>query len=151
MNKLEQLNPFTEPTAAALPRQRILLVDDDAMLLVAYEAILNNAGFAVTSATNVNDALKHISSRPFDVLLSDLHMPNVGDGLTVVSAMKNANPQALTLIISGYPEMRAAAEAIMNQTDDILLKPMNPERLVEEINTRLSKGVVEKVDLPLLV
>jgi CheY-like chemotaxis protein len=147
MDKLEQLNPFTETTTAAIPRQRILLVDDDTMLLVAYEAILNDAGFTVTSAANVNDALKHISSHPFDILLSDLHMPNVGDGLTVVSAMKNANPQALTLIISGYPEMRAAAEAILSQTDAILLKPMNRGRLIEEITTRLSKG---KGPLPII-
>jgi CheY-like chemotaxis protein len=49
----------------------------------------------------------------FDVLLSDLQMPNAGDGLTVVSAMRHSNTKAVTLILSGYPEMRAAAAILV--------------------------------------
>jgi len=51
------------------------------------------------------------------VLLSDLHMPDPGDGLTVVSAMRHANPRAVTLIFSGYPAMKEAAAAILGQAD----------------------------------
>jgi YesN/AraC family two-component response regulator len=69
--------------------------------------------------------LKHISSDHYDVLLSDLHMPGAGDGLTVVSAMRHANPKAVTMLLSAFPEMGAAAHAIMLQADEILVKPMN--------------------------
>ena len=47
-------------------------------------------GFKVVSATNVTEALKHIANESLDVLLTDLHMPNPGDGFTVVTAMRHS-------------------------------------------------------------
>jgi len=71
---------------------RILIVDDDDLILQSLKDVMDYEGFEVTAAANVPDALKLISSNIYDVLLSDLHMPNAGDGLTVVSAMRHANP-----------------------------------------------------------
>jgi YesN/AraC family two-component response regulator len=88
----------------------------------------------------VSEALKLIHSQPFDVLVSDLHMPSAGDGLTVVSAMRHTNPKAVTIIFSAYPEMKRAAAAILAQTDDILVKPAGIRNLVEVIRDRLEKG-----------
>jgi CheY-like chemotaxis protein len=88
---------------------KILLVDDDEMVRETLSEVLEQNGFAVTSAANVTEALKHISSGTFEVLLSDLHMPGAGDGLTVVSAMRHANPKAVTILLSAFPEMNAAA------------------------------------------
>jgi hypothetical protein len=45
-------------------------------------------------------------------------MPGAGDGLTVVSAMKHANPKAVTLLLSAFPEMTAAAAAILQQANE---------------------------------
>jgi CheY-like chemotaxis protein len=67
-------------------------------------------------------------------------MPHAGDGLTVVSAMRHANPNAVTIIFSGYPRMQEAAEAILMQADQVLVKPMDPSALVKEINERLEIG-----------
>jgi hypothetical protein len=67
--------------------------------------ILEYHDFAVTTASTVAEALKHISTDPYDVLLSDLHMPGAGDGLTVVSAMRHPNPKAVTMLLSSFPEM----------------------------------------------
>jgi CheY-like chemotaxis protein len=75
------------------------------------------------------------------VLLSDLHMPQPGDGLTVVSAMRHANPKAVTLICSAFPEMQQATTAILHQADEILVKPLRPDGLVEIIRERLKLGV----------
>jgi YesN/AraC family two-component response regulator len=49
---------------------------------------------------------KHINSILFDVLLTDLHMPGAGDGLTVVSAMRHSNPKAVTMVLSAFPGWR---------------------------------------------
>src|ERR1700689_305081 len=97
-------------------------------------------GFEVTSAGNVPDALKLISANVYDVLLSDLHMPGAGDGLTVVSAMRHANPRAVTLLLSAFPQMEAATKAILLQADEILVKPMNTASLVDVIARRLASG-----------
>jgi len=119
---------------------KILLVDDDELVRLSLCEILEQSGFAVTTAANVSEALKHISSQTFEVLLSDLHMPGAVDGLTVVSAMRHANPKAVTILLSAFPEMDAAAQAILLQADEILVKPMKVEALVTAIKQRLASG-----------
>jgi YesN/AraC family two-component response regulator len=119
---------------------KILLVDDDEVVRSTLGSLLEEHDFDVTTAASVSEALKHISSTVFDVLLSDLHMPGAGDGLTVVSAMRHANPQGVTILLSSFPEMNAAAHAILLQADQILVKPMNVTALVEAIKERLAIG-----------
>lgn len=123
-----------------MPSTKILLVDDDEVVRSTYAAIFELRGFSVTSAASVHEALKYISSESFDVLLSDLHMPGAGDGLTVVSAMRHANPQAVTLLMSAFPEMEAATKAILQQADEILVKPMRMSALIDTIVQRLECG-----------
>jgi ActR/RegA family two-component response regulator len=119
---------------------KLLLVDDDETILFTLDIILRKHGFDVTIAATVTEALKHISSEVFDVLLSDLHMPGAGDGLTVVSAMRHANPKAVTILLSSFPHMDAATQAILLQTDEILVKPMDVNMLVDAIKQRLAVG-----------
>jgi len=119
---------------------KVLLVDDNEDLRISLAKVLEYNGFEITTAGNVSEALKHISSGTYDVLLSDLHMPGAGDGLTVVSAMRHANPKAVTILLSAFPEMDAAAHAILLQADQILVKPMNVPALIEAIKQTLANG-----------
>lgn len=120
---------------------KILLVDDDELVSGTLAAILEQQGFEVTLASGVPEALKLISSsQSYEVLLTDLHMPGAGDGLTVVSAMRHANPKAITILLSAFPEMNAAARAILQQTDEILVKPMDVTALAGVIRKRLAGG-----------
>ncbi len=123
---------------------RILIVDDNEMVRVSLCKILEANNFHVTGAADVGEALKLISQGKFDVLVSDLHMPGAGDGLTVVSAMRHANPNAVTLLLSAFPEMSAAANAILMQTDEILIKPMRVPDLIDAITQRLAKGPIHR-------
>ena len=139
---------MTTPTIDLVPsslvpvaaKPRLLLVDDSETVRNSLDLILKHNGFSVATAASVNEALKLIGSQTFDVLLSDLHMPRPGDGLTVVSAMRNVNPKAVTLIFSAYPEMQQATAAILLQADEILVKPMAATALVKTIRERLSAG-----------
>jgi CheY-like chemotaxis protein len=88
------------------------------------------------------EALNHIASESYDALVSDLHMPGAGDGLTVVSAMRHANPSAVTLLLSAFPQMEAAAQAILRQADEILVKPMDLTALVDVLKQRIAIGPV---------
>jgi len=130
-----------------MPLTRILLVDDDELVRATLTELLEQSGFAVTSVTNVVEALKHISSESYDVLLSDLHMPGAGDGLTVVSAMRHANPLAVTLLLSAFPQMEAAAQAILLQADEILFKPMDLTLLLDVIKQRVAMGPVRNREI----
>jgi CheY-like chemotaxis protein len=130
---------------AILPHQsptlpRVLLVDDDETVRATLSMVLEHSGFEVSSAPNVNQALALIGSQSFDALVTDLHMPQPGDGLTVVSAMRHSNPKAVTLICSAFPEMQQATAAILKQADEILVKPLHPDNLVRIILDRLKQG-----------
>lgn len=121
-------------------KPRVLLVDDNDIVRKTLSLILVHGHFEVVTAANVPEALALIASQTFDVLLSDLHMPGAGDGLTVVSAMRHSNPKAITIIFSGFPEMKEAAAAILLQADEILVKPMAPASLIRTIRDRLKQG-----------
>ena len=120
----------------------VLLVDDDSVVRSIVGSALTFNGFRVTTAGNVADALGLICSASFDVLLSDLHMPGAGDGLTVVSAMRHSNPNAVTLLFSAFPQMAAATQALVLQADEVLTKSMDMCALVEVIRQRVAAGPV---------
>jgi len=123
---------------------RLLLVDDDESVLTGLGGLLEGPEFEVTTASNVIEALKLITSRSFDVLLSDLHMPGEGDGLIVVSAMRQANPRAVTVLLSANPDMEAAATSILREVDKIVLKPVNAGAIMQSIRQQ----VVHEAPMP---
>jgi len=133
MNEMEK-----NADQVALPR--ILLVDDDEATRELLKDVLEMSQFHVTVASDVPDALHMIDTLSFDVLLSDLHMPGAGDGFTVVSAMRHKHPNAVTLLLTGYPALKEAMDAILLQADQILLKPMPIPEMVALIRERLDKS-----------
>src|SRR5580704_18467225 len=120
---------------------RVLLADDDEAVRSMLQVALERDGFEVVAVAGVRDALSRIASENFDVLLSDLHMPHAGDGFTVVGAMRSIQPQAVTLVLSGYPFLDEALSAVRLQADAILVKPI-------EIGS-LRKIIREKLEHPL--
>lgn len=118
---------------------KILLVDDDEGVRSSLVAVLEISQFRVTAAANVSEAFQVIAKESFDVLLCDLHMPGAGDGFTVVSAMRHTNPEAVTLVFTGYPEIDRAMNAILLQADEILVKPLAAGKLLSLIREKLEK------------
>ncbi len=117
---------------------RVLVVEDDEAVRMMLHEGLQRDGFEVVVASNVRDALRLIATETFDVLLSDLHMPRAGDGFTLVSAMRHTHPDALTVVLSGYPALDEAMSAILAQADEIFAKPIRIGELKELIRTRLA-------------
>lgn len=125
-------------------QSKILVVDDNEQVRTSLKAVLELNQFRVTTAANVTEALHLIDTEPFDVLLSDLHMPEAGDGYTVVSAMHHTNPDAATLVYTGYPELEQAMGAILLQADEVLVKPMAMPTLVALIREKLENRGTRK-------
>jgi CheY-like chemotaxis protein len=120
---------------------RILLAEDDDAVRDMLQVALERDGFEVAAVANVRDALRCIATENFDALLSDLHMPHAGDGFTVVSAMRHTHPKAVTLVLSGYPQLDEALSAIRLQADEILVKPIEISSLRELIRRKLANPV----------
>jgi CheY-like chemotaxis protein len=119
---------------------KILLVDDDEVQNIIMRKLLEREGFDITVAGNVEKALKLICSERYDVLLSDLHMPGAADGLTVISTMRHFNPNTIAILLTGFPEMDVAAQAILRQADEIMIKRTDSTELVELIKRRIASG-----------
>jgi DNA-binding response OmpR family regulator len=116
---------------------RVLLVDDDSAVLAMMSQGLERKGFEVVAASSVTEALRRIATESFDVLITDLHMPNPGDGFTVVSAMGHSQPNALTMLVSGYPDVQSAMAAILLEADEIVVKPFEIGRLIDLVREKV--------------
>jgi ActR/RegA family two-component response regulator len=117
--------------------RRVLLVDgDDAVLRMMSES-LESKGFEVVAVDSVTEALKCIATETFDVLITDLHRPNPGDGCTVISAMRHSQPTALTLLLSGFPDVKSAMDAISLEAGEIIMKPIEVKWLADLVRARM--------------
>jgi ActR/RegA family two-component response regulator len=116
---------------------KILLVDDDKDEIFLTQRSLENENFQVVSATSVTEAFKQIATQPFDVLITDLHVREPGDGFAVVTAMRHSHPEALTLVVSNFPDVQRSMLAILLQADQVLVKPLDLEQLPDLLHKKV--------------
>lgn len=121
-----------------MSKPRVLFVDDEPGIRTTLAAILQMHGFDVTTRSSVPEALSSIQREQFDVLLTDLNIGQPADGFTLVSAMRRTQPEAVNVIITGYPAFETALHAIRAQVDDYFVKPADPLELVQRIQDRLA-------------
>ncbi len=118
----------------------VLVVDDEENVRTMLRHVLQSENFDVTAVGTVAEALALISQVHFDVLISDLNIGHPADGFVVVSAMRRTNPETVTFILTGYPALETALEAMRQHVNDYLIKGAPIEELVEKIKTRLASG-----------
>jgi DNA-binding response OmpR family regulator len=123
-----------------MSKPRVLFVDDEPGIRTTLGAILQMHGFDVTTRGSVPEALAAIQTETFDVLLTDLNIGQPADGFTLVSAMRRTQPQAVNVIITGYPAFETALHAIRAQVDDYFVKPADPVELIQRIQDRLARN-----------
>jgi CheY-like chemotaxis protein len=122
-------------------KRRVLLARHDDNVRAKFREGLEACGFEVFSANSVSAALGLISIQNFDVLVSDLHLPNPADGFTVVNAMRHMHPAAVTVVVSSHPAIREAMGTIDLQVDVILINP-SPSAIIESVQEKLSNPSV---------
>jgi DNA-binding response OmpR family regulator len=124
-----------------LRKYSILLVDDDPFILTGIGQNLENEGYKVTTAESGEAALELLGEAGFDLVITDLVMDGV-DGIEVLKAAKENNPETVVIILTGYGDMTSAIDALRLDADDYMLKPCQPE----EMNFRVA-ACLEKVEL----
>ena len=119
---------------------RILVVDDEKEIRdFLFKALSQIAGFRVELAENGEEALKKIEKEFFDLVLTDLKMPDM-DGLQLVAEIAKSKPEILTVLMTGHGSIDSALEAMKRGASDYLTKPLN----LEEMFVRLQKVLEEK-------
>ena len=125
-------------TGRLMPRPKILLVDDDSDELFLMRKTLEKQNCEVVAADSVVEAFRQIATQSFNVLLTDLHMPEPGDGFAVVTAMRHSQPEVLTVVASDYPDVQRAMNDIALQADEVLVKPFDVKELAKLMDRKKS-------------
>jgi len=123
-----------------MARLKVLLVDDDQNDIFLMRRSLESKNYEVVPATTVTEALKQIASQRFDVLITDLHMPEAGDGFAVVTAMRHFQPEVVNLVCSSYPDVQESVAAIVLQADEVVVKPFAADQLAALIEKTMLKS-----------
>src|SRR5438128_4289951 len=97
---------------------RLLFVDDEPSIRLTLPPILQQRGFQVQIAASVSEARTAIKAHKFDVLLSDINIDRESDGFTVVHAMREDNPDCVTVLLTAYPASQTAGRSIRAGVDD---------------------------------
>jgi DNA-binding NtrC family response regulator len=108
---------------------KILVVDDEEVVRLSHLRVLAAANCSVEAVWNGAEALRAMKSHPFDVVLLDLRMPGA-DGMTVLKMIKEEWPESEVVIITGYPSIETAKEAIRAGAYDYLAKPVDPDDVI---------------------
>ncbi len=119
---------------------RVVIVDDDAILVRAYERCLRFAGFDVKSNTSPRHMLEGFENGSADVVIADIGMPEM-DGLGLLAAVRKIDPDVPVLLVTGMPTIDTAIAAIETGALRYLVKPIVSDELVASVTeaTRLCK------------
>jgi DNA-binding NtrC family response regulator len=121
-------------TTAALPRPTILVVDDDASIIVLITRVATDAGFDVIPCVNGKEALDRLATHRADVAAVDLHLPDIG-GIEVLRAIREADPDCQVILMSGDATIDSAVDAVKLGAVDYLTKPFDFPRLTRLLTT----------------
>ncbi len=138
----------TAPNAAPLQQAAVLVVDDSRTMRLALIRALNGLGFHnITEAANGKQALELVLTKPFDLMLLDMEMPEM-NGMEVLGALKaNRNVSELpVIVISAADQMENAVKCIEAGAEDFLPKPFNPTLLRARVTTSVEKKRLRDLD-----
>ncbi len=121
--------------------EKMLVIDDDAMVLKLCKKIFETEGFDVATTEDPQEGLRLVSEKAYDVVLVDWMMPGF-DGMDVVEEIDRRSPNSAMVMISAHPTVGRATEAMKRGAMDYVTKPFNPA----EIKEAVTKAVRRKVD-----
>lgn len=110
----------------------ILIVEDDLTFSTMLKTWLGKKGFEVETASTQARARKQIGSRKFDLILSDLRLPDQ-DGMSLLSWLREQNDQVPFIIMTSYAEIQSAVRAMKEGATDYISKPVQPDELLKKI------------------
>jgi DNA-binding NtrC family response regulator len=121
---------------------RILLLDDEASLIKWLKYALEQKGYAVHATTDPKDALAEIKKEKFDLVISDIKMPEI-DGFDFLRRVRGFYPRVPFIFITAYGSMDSAINALRDRASDYILKPFSIDELVLRVKANTSSPEYE--------
>jgi DNA-binding NtrC family response regulator len=119
-------------------KTKILVVDDEEVVRLSHIRALASIHCDVEVVKNGTEALQVMEQRPADVVLLDLRMPGM-DGMAVLKEIKHSWPETEVVIITGYPNVDTAKEAVRLGAYDYLAKPVGPDEVINVANGAMTQ------------
>ncbi|MGZ3597963.1 MAG: sigma-54-dependent transcriptional regulator [Syntrophales bacterium] len=119
--------------------KRVLVVDDEEAIRELLTDYLNKFGYEVVCAANGQEAMQKYVKGHFDIVLSDFVMSPV-DGLELLAEIRKIDPDAMFIMITGYPSIDSAMEAMKKGAKDYITKPFN----IDEIRLKMERVLLER-------
>jgi DNA-binding NtrC family response regulator len=117
---------------------RILVIDDDESIRKTITSILEEKGYTVDAAENGKEAIRKSKARFYNLALIDIRLPDM-EGIKLLTAMRETVPKMVKIIVTGYPSLHNAVEAVNKGADAYVLKPFNVEKTLKIIEEQLEK------------
>lgn len=113
-------------------KHTLLIVDDDPYVLESISTLLREFGYVVQTCQNARDAMKAIETSTFDVVLTDIKMPQV-TGIELLQSIHTYNQQIPVILMTAFAELDVAVDAIKRGAFDFITKPYNPDYLLHSV------------------
>ena len=122
-------------------KKTILVVDDDKSILRTFTSIFHKNGFEVEVAETGKEALEKTAARTYELALVDVRLPDM-DGTDLLPQMQKTMPDAVKIVITGFPSLENGVKALNGGADAYLVKPVKPEELLTLIEEKLKNKEV---------
>ena len=117
---------------------RILVIDDDESIRKVLATILEDNGYVVDTARNGKEAIEKSNTKFYNLALIDIRLPDM-EGTKLLTAMKETTPKMVKVIVTGYPSLQNAIEAVNEGADAYVMKPFNLDSVLNIIKEHLKK------------
>ncbi|MEZ6017764.1 MAG: response regulator [Planctomycetota bacterium] len=134
-------------TPANEPRLEVLLVDDEPLVLEVLAMVLERQGIVATLARRPQAAITLLERRRFDAVVTDVVMDGRAAGEDVLRATRKLQPEAIALLMTGYPRVEAAVQAMKVGASDYLQKPVDPNLLAATIHRAVRERRLRREEL----
>jgi DNA-binding NtrC family response regulator len=124
-------------------RARILIVDDDEGIRKVLATILEDEGYTVDTAESGKEAITKSNKKFYNLALIDIRLPDM-EGIELLIKMKKTMPKMQKTIITGYPSMQNAVEALNRGADAYITKPFDMDKVLKTIKEQLKRQEEEK-------
>lgn len=121
-----------------MEKKRILVVDDDQVVLESLREYLTLKGYDVDTAENGREAIERSKDNYYNLALLDIKLPDM-QGTELLIKMHRNTPQMMKIMITGYPTLENAVEALNLGADAYVMKPVNPEKLHRVVEEKLKE------------
>jgi len=122
---------------------RILIVDDDDNIRKVLLAILEDKGFTVDSVGTAKEAVEKSKRKFYNLALIDIRLPDM-EGIELLTKMRDTTPKMRKVIVTGYPTLQNAVDAVNRGADAYIVKPFDVEKVLSTIDHQLKKQQEEK-------